>query len=468
MFWTLRREFIISASQFASHSSKNSTGTYGDLGISASSKPFALHEEYQMLALESGYQNGLCFLSRGNLNVDRPQLQHSSVTELPVDALLPNQSSQLKASLTVDSSDGLACAASARLWEHLLEEYRLPYLLLRVADMRMTLGSKVTALSLYEELQMVLEDPHLASWLALSRSSILVEAKRQLFNYKNNPSLSFSPSQRWRSTAGKHTFPYCKLQRAQIDVIRDQWQNIGPSEDVMAKFLNFHCLETNHIEGTMQFDPSAITRLVEVGFYNQAELVDGSSPIAGAVRNRADALSILQDTHKALKEMFTFLKSDPPNLTVESVCRFHAKLMQTSRVLYSDTGSGFRLSYLNIGVTRQTSCVNVTATLHEQGVKIQFCPSDEVEAELDKFCKRFNELVQQPDMDPFASAAWISHVLVTIHPFEDGNGRLSRILASIPLLRNGLPPLCIPAFYKSAYITLLNNASLIVPTFSFP
>lgn len=136
--------------------------------------------------------------------------------------------------------------------------------------------------------------------------------------------------------------------------------------------------------------------------------------------------------------------------------------MQTSRVLYSDTCSGFRLSYLNI---RQASRLNVTATLLEQGVKIQFCPADEVNAELNTFCKRFNELIQQVDMDPFASAARISHVLLTIHPFEDGNGRLSRILASIPLLKNGLPPLCIPAFYKPAYNLLLNKAISTCPIF---
>jgi hypothetical protein len=64
--------------------------------------------------------------------------------------------------------------------------------------------------------------------------------------------------------------------------------------------------------------------------------------------------------------------------------------MQTSRVLYSNTDSGSRFSYLNIGITRQISRVNVTATLHEHGMKIQFCPFDEVEAELTTFCKRFN------------------------------------------------------------------------------
>lgn len=48
-------------------------------------------------------------------------------------------SSKLKASLLVDNTNLLACAASARLWESLLEKYRVPLLILFVADVRMTL-----------------------------------------------------------------------------------------------------------------------------------------------------------------------------------------------------------------------------------------------------------------------------------------------------------------------------------------
>lgn len=49
----------------------------------------------------------------------------------------------------------LACAASARLWEDLLEQHRIPYLLVRVADMRWALDNKVTALVLYEEVCLI-------------------------------------------------------------------------------------------------------------------------------------------------------------------------------------------------------------------------------------------------------------------------------------------------------------------------
>ncbi|OSX63168.1 hypothetical protein POSPLADRAFT_1055234 [Postia placenta MAD-698-R-SB12] len=66
--------------------------------------------------------------------------------ECPVDTLGQDVALQLEASLKVESSNGVACAASTRLWEALLENHRVPYLLLRVADMRFELGSQVTAL----------------------------------------------------------------------------------------------------------------------------------------------------------------------------------------------------------------------------------------------------------------------------------------------------------------------------------
>ena len=128
----------------------------------------------------------------------------------------------------------------------------------------------------------------------------------------------------------------------------------------------------------------------------------------GAVRSYADALSILQDTHQvrcpllvfvgkgvhprsALGGIFKPLSTNSTLLTVEKICRLHRMLMSTCRVLNINTPYGPRLSYTNIGVTqaRQTSRVNVIIS-SGQNLKIQFCPYDQVDAELTIFCDRFN------------------------------------------------------------------------------
>jgi hypothetical protein len=49
-----------------------------------------------------------------------------------------------------------------------------------------------------------------------------------------------------------------------------------------------------------------------------------------------------------------------------------------------------------------------------------------------------------------------------IHPFWDGNGRVARLLANIPLLRAGLPPLTIPQADRRQYIRLLANYQIVV------
>lgn len=52
--------------------------------------------------------------------------------------------------------------------------------------------------------------------------------------------------------------------------------------------------------------------------------------------------------------------------------------------------------------------------------------------------------------------------MVHIHPFWDGNGRMARLLANIPLLRAGLPPLMIPQEQRREYIQVLADYQLAV------
>jgi len=61
-------------------------------------------------------------------------------------------------------------------------------------------------------------------------------------------------------------------------------------------------------------------------------------------------------------------------------------------------------------------------------------------------------------LHPVALAAKLHYDFVRIHPFDDGNGRVARMLANYVLLYHGYPPLIIPTGEKAQYLNALRLA----------
>ena len=59
---------------------------------------------------------------------------------------------------------------------------------------------------------------------------------------------------------------------------------------------------------------------------------------------------------------------------------------------------------------------------------------------------------------PDVLAAWLHHRFTQIHPFQDGNGRIARALASLVFIRSGWFPLVILRELRNEYITRLEEA----------
>lgn len=61
-------------------------------------------------------------------------------------------------------------------------------------------------------------------------------------------------------------------------------------------------------------------------------------------------------------------------------------------------------------------------------------------------------------LHPTVQAAWLHHALTTVHPFQDGNGRVARIVASVPLLRAASLPLLVYEDQRVEYFDALAAA----------
>lgn len=83
-------------------------------------------------------------------------------------------------------------------------------------------------------------------------------------------------------------------------------------------------------------------------------------------------------------------------------------------------------------------------------------PSETIPENMTRIVSEYEEKMKG-DHDPYAMASWLYFKVVTLHPFDDGNGRLSRLLWCYSLIRDGLPfPVWLTSGHKKAQKHLLH------------
>ncbi len=70
----------------------------------------------------------------------------------------------------------------------------------------------------------------------------------------------------------------------------------------------------------------------------------------------------------------------------------------------------------------------------------------------------YHSAKNNPKIHPSVLAAIFHHRFVAIHPFDDGNGRLGRILMNLILMQKGYPPAIVKLKDRDDYYVALNNA----------
>jgi len=116
-------------------------------------------------------------------------------------------------------------------------------------------------------------------------------------------------------------------------------------------------------------------------------------------------------------------------------------ILQLHKILYS---------HMNNPMAGRIKTVQnyISAAYSDNHTEILFTPLAPFETSeaLDKICEEYNRVIGNMELEPLIAIPVFIHDFLCIHPFNDGNGRMSRLLTTLLLYRNG--------FYVGKYISL--------------
>jgi Fic family protein len=94
----------------------------------------------------------------------------------------------------------------------------------------------------------------------------------------------------------------------------------------------------------------------------------------------------------------------------------------------------------------------------QNGEMFHYATPAETPIKMGELMQWYKTELEKKELHPVELAALFHYKFVLIHPFDDGNGRISRLLMNYILLANNLPPVIIKSIDKQKYLYALNQA----------
>lgn len=189
--------------------------------------------------------------------------------------------------------------------------------------------------------------------------------------------------------------------------------------------------------------PEELEKLVEIA---KIQSTEASNAIEGIVTTSTRIKQLVEEktTPKNRDEQEIAGYRDALNIIHESFDAIPISknyILQLHKIMYS---------YMNNPMAGKTKNVQnyISASYPDGHTEIIFTPIAPFETNeaLDKICEEYNKVIGNFEIEPLIAIPIFIHDFLCIHPFNDGNGRMSRLLTTLLLYRNG--------FYVGKYISL--------------
>lgn len=250
--------------------------------------------------------------------------------------------------------------------------------------------------------------------------------------------------QDWRSMASAELPSLLTFWQEQAAELRDS----GAYETFMDKMNRQIAIETGVIERLYDIDRGITEQLIEYGL-DVSLLSHDSTDIPPT-----QVIALIRDQEAAVEGLFSFVKGER-RLSASYLRELHQALtahQTTTEALISQTGEITIITLIRGDWKKWPN--NPTRS---DGTVYEYSPPEQVDSEVEQLVCWHREH-QDIDVAPEVEAAWLHHRFTQIHPFQDGNGRVARCLASLVFIQAGWFPVVLTRDDRAQYIDALERA----------
>lgn len=199
---------------------------------------------------------------------------------------------------------------------------------------------------------------------------------------------------------------------------------------------------SNHIEG------NTLT-------YGQTEIL----LLFGKVIGEADVRDVQEmvASNVGLKMMKEEAKVKETPLTQSFIRTLHKTLLREDYKVYRDLPGGIQTSYV-IHAGQYKTRPNSVITRY--GDRFEYASPEETPSLMADLVDWYNQAEQEGKLSPVELAALFHYRYIRIHPFEDGNGRIARLMVNFILTRHDYPMVVVRSRKKSEYLEALHQTDL--------
>ena len=201
---------------------------------------------------------------------------------------------------------------------------------------------------------------------------------------------------------------------------------------------------SNHIEG------NTLT-------YGQTELLLLFGKVVGEAEMKD--LEEMKASNVGLMMMKEQSSLKDSSLTQTFIRQLHRTLLREDYTVYRTLPDGTVTSYVIHAGCYKTRPNSVIA---RYGDRFEYAAPEETTALMTDLVDWYNQAEATGKYSPIELAALFHYRYIRIHPFEDGNGRIARLMVNYILSSHGWPMIVVRSRKKDAYLEALHQADLIV------